>query len=143
MIQDKLLGGDLEQDMTLCLTFDDGLGEHSADLAQFLFDEDVEATFFLRGCRADKDHTLIEQHVKLGHVVANHTWKHKHLDLITADPDEVRSQVELLDTLITPYVTASSGIFFFRAPYGGMGEIRGHDSIVLDDCTRFAPFFLR
>jgi len=113
---------------TVALTFDDGPDVHTLELAQWLHDRGIPATFFVNGCnfaththdrctsagRHDFDPALLGQLVALGHRVANHT--ENHLDLTHArltmaqELDELRTTQALLDPFIT------DGVYLFRPP---------------------------
>ncbi|MCA2960853.1 MAG: polysaccharide deacetylase family protein [Silvanigrellales bacterium] len=96
---------------TLALTFDDGLGPRSLELAKYLANEGIQAAFFLNGSNGRTGDMAEIQ--KLNHIVANHT--HNHLDM-QASSTAKKSQVVATDSLISPYVTGR--IFLFRAPFG-------------------------
>lgn len=96
------------------LTFDDGPGNYTANLLQYLDQENLKATFFVVGSRVlSFPHTLQTQYVG-GHQIAVHTWSHKALTTLTTE--EVVAELGwtkkvIRDTLgVTPT--------HFRPPFG-------------------------
>lgn len=69
---------------TFCLTYDDGPGEtdipgpgpRTLDIAEYLADESIRATFFVVGKHAEEHPRILPQIVELGHIVGNHTYDH-------------------------------------------------------------------
>lgn len=115
----------------LALTFDDGPGSRSAELAAYLKAEGIPAAFFVNGKNVPA-FPVIAELVADGHVVANHTQDHADLTdrsrfpATQAGNSALVAELSLTDTLIAPYVP--SGRFLFRAPYGAFD---GHDYAVL------------
>jgi|GEM_PF-571166 peptidoglycan/xylan/chitin deacetylase (PgdA/CDA1 family) len=97
---------------TLSLTFDDGPGPRTLELANYLAAQGISATFFMQGSRAANDIATIRKVAELGHLVANHTYNH---DAMSRTNDPV-SEVTETDDLIAPFVPGKS--YLFRAPYG-------------------------
>jgi peptidoglycan/xylan/chitin deacetylase (PgdA/CDA1 family) len=96
---------------TLALSFDDGPGERTGELLDYLRKEGIIATFFVQGNKASQRMSLLARMKAEGHLVANHTWTHPHMTK-AADPV---SEIARAHTLIEPYVLGRS--FLFRAPY--------------------------
>ena len=63
----------------VALTFDDGPGPYTAELLDFLQQEDVRATFFVLGTRVDAYPRLIRRMAAEGHEVGNHSNAHNML----------------------------------------------------------------
>ncbi|HVM13051.1 MAG TPA: cell wall-binding repeat-containing protein [Egibacteraceae bacterium] len=63
----------------VALTFDDGPGVHTPAVLDALADRNVPATFFTIGERIDQSPHLVQDMAALGHVVANHTYRHENL----------------------------------------------------------------
>src|SRR4051794_10902380 len=71
-------------DKTLCLTFDDGPGEtlnegpgpKTMPLAQYLYGENISATFFCVGQHIEIYPSILTELDKLGHFVGHHTYSH-------------------------------------------------------------------
>ena len=101
-------------DKTLALTYDDGPGGFTIEIARFLAELHIPATFFLIGRLIQSHPNAIEQLIELGHGIANHTFTHPDL---TAEP-QANFHWEFLEThrLIAKYI--GDGPFFFRPPYG-------------------------
>lgn len=109
-----LYGADLPQG-TLCLTFDDGPGPHTAELGEYLCAEGIVATFFLIGQLAAAALPVVKRLRDCGHLLGNHTWSHAGLvDLALAGGD-VYSEVMRADAVLRPY---AAGPMLFRPPYG-------------------------
>lgn len=100
---------------TISLTIDDGPLALNPELAQFLHDRGIRATFFVNGIRVDQ-HPQGKQVLAaidaLGHQIANHTETHARLpDNPAAAPQEVR----LTFKRIAPYL--GNGLHAFRPPF--------------------------
>lgn len=107
----QLLGRDLP-DKTIALTFDDGPGERTLELAHYLHDRNIRATFFVVGDNAEQHLDVLQEVKSLGHLIGNHSQHHEDMTRV-GDPI---AAVRQTDATITPYVTGN--MFLFRAPYG-------------------------
>ena len=134
MYGDQLITGDSLPAMALCLTFDDGpggpgdrarrqyrsrkpwIGPRTLDLAQYLSDQDVPATFFMVGKFASDLPEILPQIESLGHLIGNHTYDHPNLVDYAAAGGDVVSQVARTDGLVHNWIDAP--VVFFRPPYG-------------------------
>jgi hypothetical protein len=108
-------------------------------IAKYLYEQDIPATFFVRGYRLNdwqagiKD--ILSTLLRLGHRIGNHTYD--HLDLLTNPfqgsplgvldppyPTEPHTSpigcVKAENNLIEPYVRED--LFFLRAPYGDWND---------------------
>ena len=99
---------------TLTLTFDDGPGPRTLELARYLADEGISATFFVLANAASKNLQVLAELQELGHIVANHTVNHPSMPSL--DTSAVLYQVRQTHRVIEPYLT--DGIQVFRAPFG-------------------------
>ncbi|AKV04043.1 Nodulation protein B [Labilithrix luteola] len=106
----------------LALTFDDGHGSRTMELARYLESQGIRAGFFVNGMRLP-DHLGVRQGlVAHGHVIGNHTQDHLDLTSTAAFPNSAAGNAALVDqlaetdALIAPFVPASR--FMFRAPFG-------------------------
>lgn len=63
----------------VALTFDDGPGPYTAELLDFLKQEDVRVTFFVLGTRVDAYPKLIRRMAAEGHEIGNHSNAHNML----------------------------------------------------------------
>src|SRR5438552_4551719 len=95
---------------TLCLTYDDGPGitqgdgpgPHTLELAQYLNQRGIAATFFTVGKYAAQYQDILSGVQSCGHLVANHTFEHPQLvDYFSARGD-VFDQVAGTDSHVTP-----------------------------------------
>ena len=107
------------KEKTLSLTYDDGPTEISLRIGQYLYANDISATFFVNGNKIAGNEHILEELVKMGHLIGNHTWSHKALDTIPAD--EVIREVQLTHNLIKKY-TPETKRQFLRPPYGRFTE---------------------
>ena len=110
---------------TLALTFDDGPGSRTVELASWLAAQNIHVAFFVNGhCFQDGNGcgnvnptrdpaTVLGQVRAHGHFVGNHTQD--HLDLTTLRDAEILSELAATDAIIAPYTDSQ---FLFRAPYG-------------------------
>ncbi|MGY3501686.1 polysaccharide deacetylase family protein [Bradyrhizobium sp. USDA 4471] len=101
-------------DGQLCLTFDDGPGEHTANIAKFLQEHQIKATFFLIGSRVPGRRAVVEELLDRGHDIGNHTQNHPHLLF----PDQVRLEILAAHGELTPFFGRLDWPLFFRPPYG-------------------------
>jgi peptidoglycan/xylan/chitin deacetylase (PgdA/CDA1 family) len=103
-------------DQKLCLTFDDGPGEHTADISEYLRDEGISATFFLIGSFVQARPGDVEQLLKDGHSVGNHTQN--HINLRDRDEETVAKEIQDAHRALLPFLRKQNRPHFFRAPYG-------------------------
>lgn len=109
--ENQLLGRDLPA-KTISLTFDDGPGERTEELVDYLYENNIRATFFVVGSNAKGKEALLQKIKARGHLLANHSQNHESM-LKTKDPiDAVRAT----DNIIAPFTTGN--MYLFRAPYG-------------------------
>jgi peptidoglycan-N-acetylglucosamine deacetylase len=102
-------------DGQLCLTFDDGPGPHTAEISSFLRDQEISATFFLIGKLIAANRSVVQQLIKDGHEIGNHTHTHRKL---TDHPFPVEWEIKTAHQEIRPFVADSQKPLFFRPPYG-------------------------
>lgn len=108
---------------TLCLTFDDGpgitigpgSGPRTRDLATFLMERGIRATFFVTGQHAELYPELLALLQEQGHLVANHTYSHPNIVNLHAAGGSVANEIIKTDCLIRNYVHGK--IIYFRPPY--------------------------
>ncbi len=117
------------EDRTLVLTYDDGPGQIEAkpgepgprtlELAEYLNEKKIRATFFVIGKHALLHRDMLETLARLGHLIGNHTYNHPAGDASGWSGDQVDqfSEIKRTHEIIKPYV---AGKFFFRSP-GGTG----------------------
>ncbi len=123
----QLMGNELPQG-TVALTFDDGPGGRSAELAEWLTARNIPATFFINGKNVPGHQMAIDKIVSGGHILANHTQNHEQMTKqaggalyhAVADTDAIIKQAQ------------PAGPFLLRAPFGAWngrvaGELNGGD----------------
>ena len=122
MFHDQPLDGASLPDGTLCLTFDDGPGAtdgtgpgpRSRQLAEYLADEGIPATFFVCGKHVAELPHVVERVRALGHAIANHTQTHPDLRAAVESGRDVTGELVATDALIR----TDARPLFFRPPYG-------------------------
>src|SRR5688572_18976586 len=79
----QLMGNELPQ-KTLNLTFDDGPGARTKELAEYLAAEGIKATFYINGMKVPGRQSHIDAIINRGHLLANHTQNHKQLTRLSS-----------------------------------------------------------
>ena len=64
---------------TVCLTYDDGPGPRTEDLAACLSCRGIAATFFVIGRHAEQRRNVLGRLRDWGHLIGNHTYSHPGL----------------------------------------------------------------
>jgi peptidoglycan/xylan/chitin deacetylase (PgdA/CDA1 family) len=100
---------------TLALTYDDGPGPKSLELASFLRAHGIRATFFMVGMNLQRAPDVARGIAGLGHIIGNHTYHHPHLPEI-ADSPALATEVLSTHRLIAEVVGKAPR--YLRAPYG-------------------------
>jgi peptidoglycan/xylan/chitin deacetylase (PgdA/CDA1 family) len=101
---------------SLCLTYDDGPGENTFEIAKFLHEENIRATFFVVGKYAIENEEILEKVARLEHLIGNHTYEHPDMPYYLSKNGDVQNQVLRTDALIKKYNKKST--IYFRSPYG-------------------------
>lgn len=99
----------------LCLTFDDGPGPRTMELAAYLSDRGVPATFFVVGKHVAQHPEVVPRLRQLGHEVGNHTYHHPNLQDLCAVGGEIVAELTSAATTIS---TTDPAVVAFRPPYG-------------------------
>lgn len=99
---------------TVVLTFDDGPGPRTQELAEYLASEGIKGTFFINGKNAPGRQKVLKAIVDNGHELANHT--HNHLQLTRQSPEKIVSEVGQTDDVIKQF--QPNGPWLLRAPFG-------------------------
>ncbi len=128
MFFDQDLKGNHLPAKTLCLTYDDGPGETAGDgpgpqtreLARYLFEEGIRATFFVVGRHAEGRADLLRCLKEWGHLVGNHTYSHPGLVAVAAAGGDVVGEVARTAQVIREHVAGNT--IFLRPPYGNWRE---------------------
>ena len=126
VIEGQLRGATLPQKV-LHLTFDDGPGPRTAELADYLAESQIKATFFINGTRLAALGGAARHVVARGHLLANHTYG--HLLLPRQSPERMVDEIRRVDDFI---VDAQPGRPAYRrmpyACYNGIMERALHRS---------------
>lgn len=101
---------------TLCLTYDDGPGQYTEAIAEFLHSQGVRATFFVVGKYACEHHYVLQKMHQWGHIIGNHTFEHPDMPIYVANDGDIRDQIIRTNVCIEAY--NRNKITYFRAPYG-------------------------
>lgn len=101
---------------TICLTFDDGPGPQTLDIARLFAGYNIRATFFVVGRRVEHDLATVQEVRRLGHWIGNHTYHHPPLAALAWAGKDVVAEVTDTDRLIAELV--GDGPFLLRPPYG-------------------------
>jgi peptidoglycan/xylan/chitin deacetylase (PgdA/CDA1 family) len=109
----QLTGSDLPP-KTLALTFDDGPGQRTAELAEYLDGKGIHATFFINGKNVPGRQNMLTAVKQHGHIIGNHTQN--HLQLTSLPAAKVIEEVKETDDIIKQY--QPDGPWIFRAPFG-------------------------
>ncbi len=82
----------------VALTFDDGPNVHTAEVLDVLAAHRAPGTFFVIGQNVERRPELVRRAADEGHEVANHSYTHRDLELLTHE--EIRSEVAQTDRAI-------------------------------------------
>jgi len=110
---DQLGGRDMAAG-TYSLTFDDGPGPRTEELANYLGDKGIVATFFINGKNAPGREAALDAIKARGHILANHTQNHE--DMKGLYDGALYHAVADTDAVIAQY--QPQGPWLLRAPYG-------------------------
>ncbi len=117
VIATDIYGQSLPAD-TLALTFDDGPGPRTEELADYLTANGIRATFFMVGKNAVNYPALLAKLKANGHLVANHTQNHNNLTTVVSGANgaaNVVNELSLNDNILAANVDQNH--FLFRAPF--------------------------
>jgi len=110
--------GNKEQKL-IYLTFDVGYeGGYTAKILDVLKENEVPATFFITGHYVDTSEELIKRMIDEGHIVGNHTVKHKSMP--TCSNEIIKEEVMNLHTTI--YEKFNYEMKYIRPPKGEYSE---------------------
>lgn len=112
----------------LCLTFDDGPGEtpgwgagpRTSQLGRYLYDQAIQAAFFMIGRHAEQHLRTLRRLADWGHTLGNHTYSHPGLVSLVQAGGSAIDEIARTDAFLRPLVTTET--IFFRAPYGNWRE---------------------
>ena len=99
----------------VALTFDDGPDAYYIpQILKILKQNNVKATFFIVGLRAQSHPDMVKRIVTEGHTIGNHSWDHPVLSKLPAD--RVKEEVQKTEQLL--YNITGLKTAMFRPPYG-------------------------
>lgn len=104
----------VNNDKMIALTFDDGPDQYTQKLLDGLKINNVKASFFVLGKKAEKNPEIIRQMNNDGHLIGNHTYS--HIDFLKAKKLEVLNQLNETDDIIENIIGEKT--LFYRPPYG-------------------------
>jgi len=124
----RQLGGAGMPQGSFALTFDDGPGARTEEMANWLGDRGIVATFFINGKNAPNHDGALRAIQARGHLLANHTQNHD--DMAQQSGNELYRAVADTDAIIARY--QPSGPWLLRPPYGSWsarvsGEVNDTD----------------
>lgn len=104
---------------TIYLTFDEGyeMG-YTGRILDVLYENEVNAIFFITGPYLEKHHELVRRMLDEGHAVGNHTVSHKSLP--TLSDEEIEKETTDLDRRF--YERFGRNMVFLRPPKGEYNE---------------------
>ena len=112
-------------DKELCLTFDDGpgvpsfignFGPKTLELAQYLQEQEIVATFFMVGKQIIKYPEITKKISELGHIIGHHTTTHPDLVKFWKAGLDLIPEFSHTEELIKNYTFNNS--IYFRPPHG-------------------------
>jgi peptidoglycan/xylan/chitin deacetylase (PgdA/CDA1 family) len=103
-------------DKEVWLTIDDGPTEDTIAILDRFDAHSVKATFFVKGVLAEKRPEMIQEMVRRGHTVANHSHTHPSATFWCLPPSRIAAQIERCNDVLRR-ITGSAPLFF-RAPVG-------------------------
>jgi len=118
-------------DQSVALTFDDGPDPLSTpDLLRVLSKHRVQATFFVIGEKASRHPELIQEILRQGHSIGNHTYTHDNLMLLKGS-HHLLSEIEKTQNVLRELGVIS---YVFRPPAGvtspGLHQVLRHLNLV-------------
>ncbi|HOK43873.1 MAG TPA: polysaccharide deacetylase family protein [Thermoclostridium caenicola] len=114
----SLYVGDI-QEKIIYLTFDEGYENgYTGKILDVLYENQVNAIFFITGPYLEKEEELVRRMVEEGHAVGNHTISHKSLP--TLSDEEIERETTGLDRRF--YEKFGKNMVFLRPPKGEYSE---------------------
>lgn len=114
LVAERQLNGSELPLKTLTLTFDDGPGRRTIELADYLAERGIHATFFINGAKVAGRQGALDTIVGRGHLLANHTQNHKQLTALSGAT--IVKEITETDDLIAQ--VQPDGPWVIRAPFG-------------------------
>ena len=98
MVSGQELVEEPQEARKVALTFDDGPSEYTVELSRGLKERRVQATFFLLGENMEGRRKMVEELVKDGHLIGNHSYHHVQLNKLSIK--EATGEIEKTNRLI-------------------------------------------
>lgn len=114
VVGERQLNGSELPAKTVSLTFDDGPGPRTQELAEYLASEGIKGSFFINGKNAPGRQRMLQAIVDNGHELANHTQN--HLQLTSQSGTKVVAEIGQTDDVIRQF--QPNGPWLLRAPFG-------------------------
>lgn len=102
----------------VALTFDDGPSEETDRIVKVLAQYNARATFCVIGNKVESFGDVLKRTIANGNQIVSHTWKHPHLDQISAK--SVQTQLEKTNEAVK--AVAGYQIKGLRPPYGAVNK---------------------
>lgn len=117
---DKKIRDDIN-DKVIYLTFDAGYENGNVEkIVDILNEENVKGAFFVLDNFLIKNQDLVKKMIKNGHIIANHTLKHKDMTKVKSK-DEFRKELESLENLYNDLYEEEMPKYY-RPPEGKLNE---------------------
>ncbi|POY36549.1 polysaccharide deacetylase family protein [Solitalea longa] len=131
----------------IALTFDDGPSEeHTRQIAEFLQQNNIQATFFCIGRRINENEELLKELHKKGHLIGNHSYSHhfwfdlfstdKMLDDLNKTDEQVKRIIGLQPKLFRPpygVINPNLTKAIKKGNYDTVGwNVRSYDTVITD-----------
>lgn len=102
----------------IALTFDDGPSKYTNKILEILKENDVVATFFVIGNKANMYKETLQKMVKNGNEIGNHSYNHKSLTKLDKDEliDQINKTQEIIKNITGFYPT------YLRPTYGAVNN---------------------
>ena len=118
MVSGQELVEEPQEARKVALTFDDGPSEYTVELSRGLKERRVQATFFLLGENMEGRRKMVEELVKDGHLIGNHSYHHVQLNKLSIE--EATGEIEKTNRLIREW-TGEAPVYI-RPPYGAWSQ---------------------
>jgi peptidoglycan/xylan/chitin deacetylase (PgdA/CDA1 family) len=100
------------------LAFHDGSSEQTGQLARFLKEHNITATFFLTGSNVAKNKEMIKEHLHGSHHLGSNTWSHAALTSLTNE----QIVAEMKWTEMAVLEVTGLRLKYVRPPYGAIDD---------------------
>lgn len=112
----------------VALTFDDGPSKYTKEIIDILNKNDVEATFFILGNKANIYSDTLKYMVSSGNEIGNHSYNHKWLTRLSNE--ELKEQIEKTQDII--FSITNTYPILLRPTYGSLNnKIRNNTDLTI------------